>query len=353
MLAVESVVPKLVVAMAVGGVASAGLSCETDAVREPPRAPKSVPAGDATPPGSRREAAAAAELRSLGPGFPALGPWVAFYGTAAQMGDLERVAASFRIIDIDVDPGADGEGNFTDAQIRTLQDGGRNRVLAYLNLGSCERFRTYWTSAPAGLVPCGRNRDAWLGDYEGYADEEWMNPADPSYARLILEHVAPRLAARGIDGFYLDNLEIIEHLDPAEPAWCSPECRQAAMDLVRRLRERFPDRLLVLQNATGSTTRTGSTGGVRFAALLDGVAHEEVYGPTFDPKAERDLLAWLAMRIRTADGRPFFVGVEDYVGSCANSAAANASYQRSRAHGFSPYASDASNSQHKVCYWPF
>src|SRR5260370_1479387 len=47
-------------------------------------------------------------------GFPHLAPWVSFYGTAAQMGDLAMVAATFRIINIDADPSG---GNFTVAQL--------------------------------------------------------------------------------------------------------------------------------------------------------------------------------------------------------------------------------------------
>lgn len=321
----------------------------------------SVPAStrSAVPQPSSRAAAAsvpapvASVLAGSGPGFPVGGPWVAFYGTAAQMGDLDRVARTFRIIDIDVDPTADGVGNFSDAQIRALKDDGHNRVLSYLNLGSCERFRTYWSNAPDGFVPCGVNREAWLGLYEGYPDEVWMNPANPAYQRLILEHVAPRLAARGIDGFYLDNLEVVEHADPSEAGWCSAECRQGGLDLVRRLRQRFPNLLLVMQNAAGDVTRLGTTGGVPFPTLLDGIAHEEVYSPTRDETAERQLLLWQALHLTSKQGYPLFIGVEDYVGSCSRTDAAHTAYDKSRAHGFSPYVSDASNSQKVVCFWPF
>jgi cysteinyl-tRNA synthetase len=269
------------------------------------------------------------------------------------MGDLARVARTFRIIDIDVDPTSDGVGNFSDEQIRLLQNGGDNRVLGYLDLGSCERFRTYWSRAPGGIVPCEANREAWLGAYEGYPDEVWMNPANPAYQRLILEYVAPRLAARGIDGFYLDNLEVVEHTDPSETGWCSAECRQGGLDLVRRLRERFPDRLLVMQNASSDATRLGASGGIPFPTLLDGIAHEEVYSPTPDEAAERQLIQWQAMRLTSRAGFPLFIGVEDYVGSCARIDTARSAYDKSRAHGFSPYASDASNSQKVVCFWPF
>ena len=178
-----------------------------------------------------------APLTTLGPGFPIAGPWVSFYGSAEQLGDLARVARTFRIINLDADPGTE---NFTDEQLRVLRAGGQNRVLSYLNIGACEHDRTYWSRVPAGLSSCAANRAAQRGAYKGYPDETWMDPSDPSYQQLLLEYVAPRLAAR-VDGFYLDNLEIVEHPVRSTNGPCSPSCRQGGLDLVRRLREKFLD----------------------------------------------------------------------------------------------------------------
>jgi cysteinyl-tRNA synthetase, unknown class len=297
---------------------------------------------------------AAGSIRSVGRGFPENGPWLSFYGTAAEMGDLKHVAERFRIINIDADPdAATGSGNFTDEQIRELRSGGRNRVISYFNVGSCEEFRSYWRRVPAPLVPCEANRAAQLGHYGGYADERWMNPGEPEYRKLLLEYVAPRLAARGVDGFYLDNLEVVEHEPGAAEGACDAACRQGGLDFVRALRERFPDRLVVMQNATSEVTRLGTSGGVPFATLLDGIAHEEVYAPTYDEVAERQLLDWAAMGITSQSGRPFFIGVEDYVGSCASDFLAKAAYTRARERGFSPYVSDDSAGQRVVCFWGF
>lgn len=284
---------------------------------------------------------------TIGPGFPDSGPWVSFYGSAKDMGDLSRVARAYRIINIDADPGL---GNFTDAQIEVLRAGGQNRVISYMNLGSCETFRSYWSTAPRGLLSCAANQGAQRGSYEGYPDEVWMDLGDPSYQSLILEHVAPRLAAR-VDGFYLDNLEMIEHPVSSTNGSCSTACKQGGLDLVRKLREKFPGHLIVMQNATSDVTRLGVTGGIAFPLLLDGVAHEEVYAPSHDGNAEAELLAWAAMGLSTRDRRRFWVGVEDYVGSCLNAGAARASAERARSHGFSPYASDASGGQKVVCFW--
>ncbi len=284
-----------------------------------------------------------------GRGFPTTGPWVSSYGTAAQMGDLSRVASTYRIINVDVDP---DQGGITDAQIATLRAGGTNRVISYLNLGACESYRGYWSNAPAGFVSCSANRAAHLGAYDGYPDEQWMDAGNADYQHLMVDYVAARLAARGVDGFFLDNLELLTHGTATSNGPCNARCAQGGLDFVRRLRTAFPNHLIVMQNGTGDFTRTGVTGGVPFAELLDGITHEEVYASTYDADAERELLAWRDMGLRPG-GRPFFIGTEDYVGSCANTTAARNAYTRSRANGFSPYASDASARMMGVCYWGF
>jgi cysteinyl-tRNA synthetase len=282
-------------------------------------------------------------------GFPVAGPWLSFYGSSAQLGDLTRAAATFRIINIDADPGV---GNFAPAEIAQLRAGGQNRVISYLNLGSCEMFRSYWSTAPAGLKSCGANTAAQLGPYNGYPDEVWMNLGDADYQNLILQHVAPRLAATGVDGFFLDNLELVEHGTATTDGPCDPACSQGGLDLVRKLREQFPALLIVMQNATSDRTRTGVTGGVAYPSLLDGISHEEVYFPAADPTALAELHAWQALALRPG-GRAFWIATEDYVGSCTNTTDAHTAYDRSRDAGFSPYATDQSGGQMVVCYWGY
>jgi cysteinyl-tRNA synthetase len=282
-------------------------------------------------------------------GIRANSPWLSFYGSARQAGDLDRLAATFRLINIDADPDS---GNFTPAQIKTLKAGGRNTVLSYLNIGSCERSRRYFDRAPAGLVPCGRNQAAQLGRYPGFPDEVWMNPANKDYQRLLLEHVAPRLAATGIDGFFLDNLEIVEHgaRGRGTGAACDRACVAGALALVARLRRQFPDLVLVMQNATGPATRDAVVAGIPFPHLIDGISHEEVYAPKYDRDAEAELLSWKRLGL-SVDGNPFSITTLDYVGSCRDRRRALGAYSRSRANGFSPYATISSANQDRVCDW--
>jgi cysteinyl-tRNA synthetase len=299
--------------------------------------------------GARDSAAAPRAAPARQRGVPENAPWLAFYGNARQMGDLRRAAAAFRLINIDADPGV---ANFSRADIAVLRAGGRNTVVSYLNVGACEQFRSYWRAAPPGLIPCGENRAAQVGPYRRYPKELWMDPANADYRRLLIEHVAPRLASTGVDGFFLDNLEIVEHGAHDKEAPCDTSCVQGAFTLVAELRHRFPDLVLIMQNATSRVTRAAEVGGVAFASLLDGVSREEVYAPRYDRDAEGDLLAWKALGL-APNGRPFSITTEDYVGGCREMARARKVFAKSRGRGFSPYATISSADQDSICYWPF
>ncbi len=303
----------------------------------------------ATP--TRPSGGASDRSRPKGPGrgFPEAGPWVSFYGPARAVMPLERVANTFRIINIDADPGV---AAFSPAQIAILKAKGRNRVISYMNVGACESFREYHKVVPPGFVSCKANVRAQRGRYAGYADETWMDLSHPDYQRLIVDHVADRLARTGVDGFYLDNMEIVEHGEETGNGPCGARCRQGGLELVARLRHAFPDHLIVMQNATSDVTRLGQTESGPFPALLDGIAHESVFAPSLDDEALSQLEAWKAMKMKVGD-RPFWIGVEDYVGNCRNVAKAKKVYAANRARGFSPYASDTSAGQQRICFWKF
>jgi len=280
-------------------------------------------------------------------GFPDPGPWVSFYGSSQGL-DLVKVAAAFRIINIDADPDT---GNFTDAEIKTLKAGGKNRVISYMNVGACEDYRSYWSNDPPGHLSC-QTTGALTTDYQGYPDEKWVNLSSSAYHDLIVNYVAPRLAARGVDGFFLDNMEVVEHGAGAAEGPCDGSCAQGGLDLVWELRQKFPDHLIVMQNATSDVTRLGTTHGVPYPSVLDGVSHEEVYTMGADPGSLAEMLAWKKMGL-TVNGRPFWLAAEDYVGACdaASKPEADAIYAQAQKDGLSEYVTDASGTQISPCFW--
>jgi cysteinyl-tRNA synthetase len=282
---------------------------------------------------------------SSGRGFPSSAPWVSFYGAGAGV-DLARVAATFRIINIDADPTS---ANFTDTEITALRAGGTNRVISYMDVGSCESYRAYYSAEPPGFKSC-TTSGALTTAYAGYPNEKWANLGNAEYRRLIVDYVAPRLVARGVDGFFLDNVEVVEHGAAAAEGPCDSACAQGGLDLIWALRQRYPDKLIVMQNATGDITRLGTTHGLAFPSLLDGISHEDSY--TTDPGSRPEMQSWRQMGL-VVNGRPFWLGIEDYVGACAASAKSQEQsiVTQALADGLSPYVTDTSAMQRAPCFW--
>lgn len=162
--------------------------------------------------------------------------WVSYYGS----GRLDELAR-YDLVNLDAD--AD---NYTAAEIASLkaQLGPRGgKVISYLNLGSCEQFRTYWASCEPFAV----------GSYQGYPDEKFMDVTDPAYRALILDSVAPPLAAKGVDGFYYDNVDVYQEAQASRltrngQTLTPAAVKQGVADLVRELRARYPNLYLVAQN---------------------------------------------------------------------------------------------------------
>lgn len=282
-----------------------------------------------------------------GRGFPAGAPWVSWYGGTNGV-DLAKVASTFRIINIDADPDT---GNFTDGELQTLKANGQNRVISYMNVGACEDYRSYWSAAPPGFQSC-MGSGALTTDYDGFPDEKWADLSNVEYRKLIVGYVAKRLADRGVDGFFLDNLEVVEHGPNDTNGPCDAACSQGGLDLVWELRQAFPNHLIVMQNATSDVTRLGVTHGVAYPSILDGISHEEVYSNGGDAAVRDEMLAYRDMGLMV-NGVPFWIGVEEYVGACApaNKPAADALYAQAMADGLNAYVTDESGMQLAPCFW--
>jgi cysteinyl-tRNA synthetase, unknown class len=281
---------------------------------------------------------------SLTRGFPTHMPWASCYGKAKNI-DIPKVAQSFRIINIDADPDT---GNFTVGQIAQLKSNGQNKVISYLNLGSIETWRSYWKSVPSGYKSLQQLSNAHLGRYSGYPDEIWLDLSNSDYQQLVLDYIAPRLLAMGVDGFFFDNLEIMSHSPDDSNGPGSPAILSGGMKLIKRLRDKFPNVLFVMQNATEEVIRNGIVDGVPYPSLLDGISHEDVYAPNYNPEYVEELKRWQNMRM-TPGGKPFWVATEDYVGNSINKA--QEVFRVSQGNGFSSYVADESAGQQKIFFW--
>ncbi len=79
-------------------------------------------------------------------------------------------------------------------------------VLAYLSVGTIERWRGWYRELK-------RYR---LGPDANWKDEWFAEVSKPAYRRAIVDEIAPPIMAKGFDGLFLDNVDMIEthnHID--------------------------------------------------------------------------------------------------------------------------------------------
>ncbi len=85
---------------------------------------------------------------------------------------------------------------YTEDEISALKDEGHN-VYTYLNLGSIESFRDYYSDY----------KDITLGVYENWEDEQWVDVSQAKWQAFISSK-ADELLAKGVDGFFIDNCDV-------------------------------------------------------------------------------------------------------------------------------------------------
>lgn len=126
---------------------------------------------------------------------PALGgvhSWALAIGDGALSGNLARRYRRYDLVIVD------GEG-VTPRQVRVLHAGGRRFVLAYLDVGTIERGRSWYGAARPYRL------DFWPDWGEWYAAV-----GQPGFRRLIAGRVAPAMLRKGVDGLFLDNTDMVE-----------------------------------------------------------------------------------------------------------------------------------------------
>jgi cysteinyl-tRNA synthetase len=281
-------------------------------------------------------------------GIDVSGPFLAFHGRAAQMGDLTQVAQQYRLIAVDAEP---GDQRFTREELATLRAGGRNIVLGFVNVGFCDRAQPYWNTAPDGLLPCVANQSAQIGPRASHPGQSWMSLDDDEYHKLILEYVAPRIEKAGVDGFLLDGLELLDHGPEDDEAACDSDCVAGGVQLLVSLRKAFPDMVMVMAGGLSQPVRD-AIGAGRAPFLLDGVVGEGVYTPSYDAGREAGLLGWKGMGLKV-NGHPMALLTQDYVTGCDDVAWARTVYQTSRGHGFSPSIAPSQAGRPRICHWGF
>ncbi len=263
--------------------------------------------------------------------------------------------------------------------VRSIQDSGNGTgqpklVLAYIDIGQAESYRTYWDDAwqvgnPAWIA--GEDPDGWAENYPvAYWYDEWyaiwFDGTDASDALLQIIYDA------GFDGVYLDWVEAYDDdnvIAIAEADGVNPveEMIWFVEDISAFLKDQDPAQIVIAQNAAELAIYDD------YMAAIDGIAQEQIWfdggaGGTFAegdcplPATEADIdspayeaslsppcralydaypdstlhvsSAWYIDDLTFAQARGAFILTVDYALEPDNVAAA---YARSRALGFVPF----------------
>ncbi len=136
-------------------------------------------------------------------------------GNGMLDGNASEVADRLGAYDIVV---VDGE-EASAAEVAALQDGD-SVVLAYLSVGTIEKWRGWFDEVK-------RYR---LAAWQDWKDEWFADVSKPGLRNKLANEIAPDMLAKGFDGLFLDNVDMIEPNRHSEQ-------REGMRDLVARLGE--------------------------------------------------------------------------------------------------------------------
>ena len=239
------------------------------------------------------------------------------------------------------------------ARLHTKADGSPRKVIAYIDIGQAEDFRTYWTTdwtPPTSTGPGVPNfiltvdPDGWAGDYPvAYWDPRWQD------LWLGPNGAVAQLAREGFDGVYLDWVEGYTNatvVAAAKKAGVNPA--KAMVDFIAKIRAAGrainPQFAVIQQNAPELIDAVGAA---QLLPNLDAISQEDTWfggdagvawsdpaGGDQAPPAADTQWAIEQLQKHCAGGLPVFT--IDYALKTAN---AQQVYTTSRNLGFRPLVS--------------
>ena len=84
--------------------------------------------------------------------------------------------------------------------IKTLKKQGNKKIFSYINIGSLEKFRSYYDDF----------KDISLGDYGNWDDEKWVDVKNKKW-KTHISKLSKKLKSKGIDGYFVDNIDVYYH----------------------------------------------------------------------------------------------------------------------------------------------
>jgi len=197
-------------------------------------------------------------------------------------------ASAYDMLVLDFIPSQDGNANFPMVETigRLHRAPHPKLVLAYLDIGEAEDYRSYWqpewrAGSPAWIL--GSDPEGWEGNFPvAYWHDDWraiwFGPAG----------VLRQVVGAGFDGMYLDWVEAYD--DEAVIAAAAREGLDPRSEMIRFVAELAttaraarPGFLVIVQNAAALLSEEA------YARVLDGVAQEQIWfdgGPDDDPPGD-------------------------------------------------------------------
>ncbi|ALL01502.1 hypothetical protein Pyrde_1459 [Pyrodictium delaneyi] len=141
-------------------------------------------------------------------------------------------------------------------------------VLAYLNAGYAEEWRSYWDVV---------KDKPWIHGTTMYEGEYYVEYWHTEWRKILVE-LATRYLARGFQGIYLDNIDAAELLAIERPSWAQGvDPREAMIDLVCNVSnavKAVDPKAKVYLNIGGAVNLLYND---RLLGCIDGVLREELW----------------------------------------------------------------------------
>ncbi len=142
----------------------------------------------------------------------------------------------------------------------------RTILIGYVSVGEAETYRAYWQKI--------KDRSWVLEENPNWGGNYFVDVRNPEWRSILIREVIPALTAQGFKGVFLDTLDTAEYLESLSPEKFGGS-KQAMADLVRLIRQNYPDLLLISNNGFAILDE--------IAPYLDGLLAESVLSmPDFE-----------------------------------------------------------------------
>ncbi|MEO5597140.1 MAG: endo alpha-1,4 polygalactosaminidase [Novosphingobium sp.] len=201
-----------------------------------------------------------------------------------------------------------------------------SQLLGYLSLGEVEKGRDF-----IGLL---RREGALKTANQNWPDARMVDLRHPAWTRLVLDRLIPDILSKGYDGIFFDTLDNAEALERKDPAGCAGMV-DAAAELVRSIRQRFPRSVLMMNRGYALLPRVASHVDLVLGEAMASRWNFAIKQYEFTPQAD---WSWQAERLIAArEANPALrLATLDYWDPADRETIANL-YDRERQAGFCPY----------------